>query len=94
MQTTTVELLRILEDVCPARSFEVKNASGQNHGDGIRLDSTRWLWIDAQYPPMVTLTDETPETGGQIAFWLVKDSSVLSELVQFALQNSRSRHES
>lgn len=94
MQSTTVELLRILEDVCPARSFEVKKASAPNHGDSIGLDNTHWLWVDAQDPPMVTLTDETPETGGQIAFWIVKDSSVLSELVQFAVQKSRSSHES
>lgn len=94
MQSTTVELLRILEGAYPARSFEVKNASAPNHGDGIRLDNTHWLWVDAQDPPMVTLADETPETGGQIAFWIVKDSSVLPKLVHFALQKSRSSNES
>lgn len=86
MRSTTRELLRALNALAPSRLFAVDASSTQTGEDRIRLNESHWLSIDALDPPMVCLTDETPETGGQIAFWYIHNSAVLSDVTRSAMQ--------
>jgi hypothetical protein len=87
MQSTTVNLLRLLEAAVAGRVFEVEQAKAPACGDHLRLSERYWLFVGAHDDPtMVSLTDETPESGGQITFWMVRSPDALPEVVRFVLQ--------
>ena len=72
-------LLRLTASFADDRVFNTK--AGRFKNDLIQLDQKFWLSVDHHVnPTMVVLTDETPEVGGQVAFWMVSDESCLEEI--------------
>lgn len=91
MRATTVQLLRLLQAAAPSRVFDVRVASSEASDDVIKLANDHWLLIDSHddppmRPPMVHLMDGDPETGGQIAFWVIRSQDVLPSVVLSALK--------
>lgn len=79
MRTMTAKLLEQLRATYPGRRFYV-DIGTNNADDRIQLDDKHWFSVDADVDlTMVVLTDETPETGGQIAFWMVRDEALLNK---------------
>lgn len=82
MHDITTKLLKQLYVFYPGgRTFNVQD--GQFNNDLIQIDENHMLSVDDRVnPTMVVLTDENPDTGGQLDFWMIYDDTDLNDVLR------------